>query len=247
VGTEALVNETRTLLLEDGLKTLWTAAQWHSVDMKLQREFLAPVSRMFLIANGISIESCVVGVKVFWKTISLSSIPFVPFVGAGALYTAFTKILENITLAWGIRGCRQLIRDSEVRNVFLQGCFNVTVGERIGVSFLKSIDIFGPLSVPQTAIFILKMICGVSLIYEKLFWKQKNDPGRELDIERIREVAQKFQKSKAHWAASQWITTNIDLANCYSKDECCKVLQGAVDLGRNPEGKNYLKVNAIVD
>lgn len=35
-GVDSLVKETRGMLLEDGLKLLWTAAQCHSADMKLK-------------------------------------------------------------------------------------------------------------------------------------------------------------------------------------------------------------------
>ncbi|KAH7141694.1 hypothetical protein EDB81DRAFT_884767 [Dactylonectria macrodidyma] len=69
----------------------------------------------------------------------------------------------------GIPSYGLLLRDSKVRNLFLQGCFDASAGEILGAKFMAALNFFGPLSTPQTASIILKMVSGITLLYEMLF------------------------------------------------------------------------------
>ncbi|SCO32855.1 uncharacterized protein FFNC_03125 [Fusarium fujikuroi] len=176
-GVDSLVKDTRGMLLADGLKLLWTAAQCHSADMKLK-------------------ESINLGMDVFWKAVGTSSIPFIPFVGATALYSAFIKILKIINTIWGIPSCTPLLHDSKVRNLFLQGCFDASAGDILTSKFLVALNFFGPLTATQTFTVILKMIAGIYLLHEKLFWYIKNHPERVVSPATIGRMVMEFRRSQ---------------------------------------------------
>jgi hypothetical protein len=184
---------------------------------------------------------------VFWKAVGTSSIPFIPFVGATALYNAFLKILETINAIWGIPSCTPLIHDSKLRNLFLQGCFDASAGNILGSKFLMTLNFFGPLTAAQTATVVLKMIAGISLIYEKLFWYIKNHPDRIVSPEIIDHIVSEFRKSPGQRNMSDRLTCGIHLGNCYSKAACLAELEGAVEVGRSEMGKEGMRKKTIVD
>ncbi|KAH7253079.1 hypothetical protein NW759_013706 [Fusarium solani] len=227
-GVDSLVKETRGMLLEDGLKLLWTAAQCHSADMKLK-------------------ESIKLGMDVFWKAVGTSSIPFIPFVGATAIYSAFIKILKTINTIWGIPSCTPLLHDSKVRNLFLQGCFDASAGDILGSKFLMALNFFGPLTAAQTATIILKMIAGITLIYEKLFWYIKNHPDRVVSPATIGRMVTEFRRSQGQRNMSARLTFRIHLGNCYDKRACLAELEEAVEAGRSAMGKEGMRKKTIVD
>ncbi|GAB1318542.1 hypothetical protein MFIFM68171_08752 [Madurella fahalii] len=225
-GVGTLVKETREILLEDGLKLLWTAAQAHSADMKLQ-------------------SSMEVGMSVFWNAVGFNSVPFVPFIGATALYKSFTKILAAINTVWRIPGCNALIQEPKNRNLILQACFDVTVLDRIGAQFLMAINIFGPLTASQTASVLLKLIAGITLLYESIFWEYKDHPDKVVDQEMFGRLVYDFQKSKGRQHMSSRLTAEITSSNSYSKEKCMRELQTAVDWGRNEHGKSLISARAV--
>ncbi|KAF4450003.1 hypothetical protein F53441_6787 [Fusarium austroafricanum] len=227
-GVDSLVKETRGMLLADGLKLLWTAAQCHSADMKLK-------------------ESINLGMDVFWKAVGTSSIPFIPFVGATALYSAFIKILKIINTIWGIPSCTPLLHDSKVRNLFLQGCFDASAGDILTSKFLVALNFFGPLTAAQTSTVILKMIAGISLLYEKLFWYVKNHPERIVSPATIGRMVMEFRRSQGQRNMSARLTYRITLANCYDKAACLAELEEAVEAGRSVMGKEGMRKKTIVD
>ncbi|KAM5341869.1 hypothetical protein ACJ41O_014900 [Fusarium nematophilum] len=200
-GVDSLVKETRGMLLEDGLKLLWTAAQCHSADMKLK-----------VNQTG-----------------------------------AFVKILKTINTIWGIPSCTPLLHDSKVRNLFLQGCFDASAGDILGSKFLMALNFFGPLTATQTATIILKMIAGVSLIYEKLFWYIKNHPDRVVSPLTIGRMVTEFRRSQGQRNMSARLTYRIHLGNCYDKAACLAELEEAVEAGRSVMGKEGMRKKTVVD
>ncbi|KAM0426009.1 hypothetical protein ACHAPT_008638 [Fusarium lateritium] len=243
-GIDSLVKETRGMLLEDGLKLLWTAAQCHSADMKLKGKSIA---LSYVLSSNIDPESIKLGMDVFWKAVGTSSIPFIPFVGATALYSAFIKILKTINTIWGIPSCTPLLHDSKVRNLFLQGCFDASAGDILGSKFLMALNFFGPLTAAQTATIILKMIAGISLIYEKLFWYVKNHPDRVVSPTTIHRMVAEFRRSAGQKNMSARLTFRVHLGNCYDKAACLAELEEAVDEGRSLKGKEGMRKKTIVD
>jgi hypothetical protein len=184
---------------------------------------------------------------VFWRAVGVGSVPFIPFIGATALYTAFIKILEQITYIWGFRGCSLLIKRSRVRNQFLRGCFGASASDIIGAKFLMALNIFGPLSAAQTATIVLKMIAGISLIYESIFWTSKNHPEWEITEGFVDSLVKEFQKSPGQQRMSNHLTVRIHLGNCYSKEACLQELQAAVEEGRSSMGKDFTRKHTILE
>lgn len=184
---------------------------------------------------------------VFWKAVGTSSIPFIPFVGATAIYSAFIKILKTINTIWGIPSCTPLLHDSKVRNLFLQGCFDASAGDILGSKFLMALNFFGPLTAAQTATIILKMIAGISLIYEKLFWYIKNHPDRVVSPATIGRMVTEFRRSQGQRNMSARLTFRIHLGNCYDKSACLAELEEAVEAGRSAMGKEGMRKKTIVD
>ncbi|KAK3984702.1 hypothetical protein QBC44DRAFT_336483 [Cladorrhinum sp. PSN332] len=226
-GVDTLVQETREILLEDGLKLLWAAAQAHSADMKLQ-------------------ASIDVGMATFWRAVGLNAIPFLPFVSAAGLYNSFNKILATINTVWRIPGCDRLIQKTKIRNKVLQACFNVNVFDRIGAQFLISINIFGPLSGGQTAMVLLKLIAGISLLYESIFWEYKNHSDGRITQEVMEQLILQFQKSDGRSRMANHLTGTISTSNAYSKEACFKELQKAIEYGRNEKFKNLIRKHTVV-
>lgn len=184
--------------------------------------------------------------SVFWKAVGASSVPFIPFVGATALYSAFVKLIENINAIWGIRTCTRLIQKSGVRNLFLQGCFNASTGDILGAKFLMALDFLGPLTAVQTATIILKMIAGISLMYEKIFWEVNKYPEREVSEAMIDRLVTDFRRSRGQKNMSALLSDGITLGNCYKKTECLAQLENAVDEGRSRMGKEFLRKKTLV-
>jgi hypothetical protein len=174
-----------------------------------------------------------VGIEVFWSAVGTSSVPFIPFVGAIALYRAFIMILKKITALWGIVGAARLIEKSKVRNQFLRGCFDTSVGGIIGSQFLLSVNIIPPISAAVTAEVVLKMIAGITLIYEMLFWRMKQHPERLLTVEIVEQVVTEFQSSREQQKMSDRLGRRISLNNCYNKAACFEELKVTVEESRN--------------
>ncbi|KAK4161487.1 hypothetical protein QBC43DRAFT_372232 [Cladorrhinum sp. PSN259] len=227
-GVDTLVQETREILLEDGLKLLWAAAQAHSADMKLQA----------------SVDA---GMATFWRAVGLGSVPFVPFVSAAGLYNSFNKILATVDTVWRIPGCTKLIEKTKMRNRILQGCFDVNVFDRIGAQFLISLNIFGPLSGGQTAMVLLKLIAGISLLYESIFWEYKSHAGRAgVGKEEMEALITKFQESDGRARMANHLTGTISTSNAFNKEACMKELRKAIDEGRNEKGKSLIRKHTVV-
>lgn len=184
---------------------------------------------------------------VFWRAVGTSSVPFIPFIGGAALYRAFTKILKTINSVWGIPSCAPLLESSKVRNFFLQGCFDASVGEILTSKFMMALNFFGPLTAPQTATIILKMIAGVSLIYEQLFWYAKNHPNMVLSPFTIEKTVARFRKSSGQKNMSSRLTFCITMGNCYNKEACLAELEEAVEAGRSAMGKEGIRKKTIVE
>lgn len=182
----------------------------------------------------------------FWNAVGISSVPFVPFIGAAALYKSFYKILETIDVVWRIPGCRALVQKSKIRNLILQACFDATVMDRVGVQFLMAINIFGPLSAAQTAGVLLKMIAGITLLYERIFWESKDHPKRLMEQSVMESLIRDFQKSKDRVRMSSHLTATITTSNCYSKETCLNELQTAIDEGRSRRGKDFLRKQTVM-
>ncbi|KXX80024.1 hypothetical protein MMYC01_203438 [Madurella mycetomatis] len=161
-----------------------------------------------------------VGMRIFWRAVGLGSVPFVPFVGATALYKSFTKILTAINTIWRIPGYSALIQNPGNHNLILQGCFNVIV-------------------------VVLKLIAGITLLYESIFWEYNNHRGKVMDQPMLKRLMHAFERSEGRKRMSNHLTAVITSGNAYSKEKCMRELQTAVDLGRNERGKNLLHARTV--
>lgn len=110
---------------------------------------------------------------------------------------------------------------------------------------MAAINFFGSLSAPQTASVILKMISGITLIDEMLFWEAKKHPGRVITSAVISRVVIQLRKSRGQQRMSDLLTTQVYSGNCYSKSACMEELQHAVNDSRRVVRKGVLRKKTI--
>lgn len=184
--------------------------------------------------------------RAFWMTVGVGSIPFVPFVGATAFHRSFIKILARVNTVWRIPGYDALIQIPKNRNLILQACFDTSVAERIGVQFLMALNFLGPLTSADTAMVLLKLVAGISLLYESFFWEHKKHPEMLVNQAVFERLTYDFRKSQGRSRMSNHLTARITVGNAYNKDACLRELRAAVELGRNETGKLLVRSRTAV-
>ena len=130
-----------------------------------------------------------------------------PFLGATAIYSAFGDILSSINQIWSLKDPDQ----RHIRNPILGACFNVSVSQRIGMQFLCMINILVLVTAPQTAVTILKMIAGVTIIHERLFWEQRENESIPLNTSGVEKVIDTFRRSDSRTLVAHQIDGHREL------------------------------------
>ena len=101
----------------------------------------------------------------------------------------------------------------------------------------------GPLLGSTTTKITLKMIVGLTLIYEQLFiYQQKQGevaPPLTRDI--IREEARKFQMGRGRQEMSSVIEKLIVKGNCYDEEEAKSAAEQALKAGKSRVAQKYSK------
>ncbi|KAI9847553.1 MAG: hypothetical protein M1838_000829 [Thelocarpon superellum] len=211
------------------LRVLWAAAQRFSADLKVE-------------------QSLAQGMSTFWGVVGSNAIPLTPLVGATMTYRAFGSIVTNLSAAWGIPDPHRILCESSARNVILEGFFDKSIWKAKGafgawtVLSLVTLNIYGPLLVVPTAVLLLKIIAGVTLIFERLFLEQMVDGGSlPLSTDLIRTVVTKFRHSTGQKLMAGYINGSVDLANTYKKQKIWNVLEQATTLARTQTASEYSK------
>jgi len=101
----------------------------------------------------------------------------------------------------------------------------------------------GPLTGTQTARIILKIIVGLTLIFEQLFlYQQKQgDDAPPLTREIIREISRNFQMSPGRKQMSAQIDISIVWETRYKLDEAKSAAKRAMEAGKSRIAQKYSK------
>jgi hypothetical protein len=183
--------------------------------------------------------------SMFWRVQGTAAIPIIGFIGATGIYTAFTRVLSDISSFWRLEGTHGLIVQSEIRNLFLSAVFSVNVAQRIGASFLLALNPLGGLLSPVTANIFLKMVAGVTLIHEMMFWKQIDNHRMPITVEDVRSVTEKFKRSDERKRMINYIDGELKVFQGYKKLDCERVIGSAIQEGRSNRYVDFVRKQTI--
>jgi hypothetical protein len=183
--------------------------------------------------------------SMFWRVQRTGAIPIIGFIGATGIYTAFTNVLSDISKFWRLEGTNGLILQSEIRNLFLSAVFDINVAQRIGVGFLLALNPLGGLLSAVTANIFLKMVAGVTLIHEMLFWKQIDNQGKPITVEDVRTVTANFQRSENRKRMIHYIDGELTALTGYKKVDCEKIMESAIQEGRSKRYADFVRKQTI--
>jgi hypothetical protein len=170
-------------------------------------------------------------------------IPLVPIICMWTLGKAYTVIMHRLTQIWGLKTSPKglLASKDNLHFGFLEATYDESREGLIFNSSLLAISNVGPLVGSTTAKITLKMIVGLTLIFERLFLKQQKqgEDAVPLTAEMIREEARKFQRSLERSRMSNAIEKKITLANCYKEASARSAAWEAIDVGKSRDAERY--------
>lgn len=167
----------------------------------------------------------------------MSRIPVVPIICMWTLGQAYDMILQKLTEFWDIVTEPEGLLQSKQNFHFglLEATFDAPKELLIMNSYALATYNLGPLAGSLTAKITLKMIVGLTLIFEQLYITQQKQ-GKKLvpfTQEMIREESRKFQSSIGRGKMSDIIEKCITLGNCYDINVARKVAAEALSAGKS--------------
>ena len=147
-----------------------------------------------------------------------------------------TKLLAaSHCYVWAIPDPNKLLFKAKTRCRFMEGGFDITVGQRIGRRFLESINILGPLTASLTASTFLKMIASMTLIHELLFWREWVPNGYDLPLSEpdIEKACRTFANSRSRRNMTAHIEGRTTPGGWSSKNVCYQMCLDVVEIGRS--------------
>lgn len=168
-----------------------------------------------------------------------------PIICLWTIGDAYKVILGRLSQIWGLKTEPKdlLLAQDQLWFGFLEATYDETEEGLMFNSAMIATCNFGPLAASQTAKITLKMIVGMTLIFERLFLKQQKqgeDP-EPLTAETIREEARLFQHSLERSRMSNEINRHIVLANCYKEAAAKNAAAKAIDAGKSKVAEKYSK------
>lgn len=158
---------------------------------------------------------------------------------------AYYEILNRLNQLWDLRTePPDLLRST---NNLHFGFLEATYDESAKVLTMNTAALatynLGPLVGSTTAKITLKMIVGLTLIYEQLFiYQQKQgEDAPPLTREIIREEARKFQMGRGRQEMSRVIEKLIVRGNCYDVEEAKSAAEQALKAGKSKVAQKYSK------
>ena len=173
-------------------------------------------------------EAIVIAMHHFDRVTISTSLPL-PFLGGGVFRTSFNEIFSDVSRQYGLIDPWHILRDSSTRKRTFGACLRLSTGGRIGVKTLMSFNLFGPLTAAVITAALLKMIVGVIMIHEELFWKQRERNGLRLTEDVIEETCARFAESRRRQRAAAHIDGSIDISNYRKKSYCTDVVTTALE------------------
>ena len=225
-GVNNLIRTTLEMLTRDGLRRLWVSAQQQSADLK--RKGISNDDGMISLSNP-SAESIVIAMQHFERVTITSSLPLIPFLGGSVFRSSFHEIFSDVSRQYGLIDPWHVLRDKATRKRIFGACLKLSSGGRIGAKAALAINILGPLTAPIITASLLKMIVGIIMIHEELFWKQREQNGLRLTEDVIEETCAKFAEGRRRRIAAAHIDGSIDISNYRREQYCMDVVTTALE------------------
>ena len=156
----------------------------------------------------------------FGKVTITNSVPLIPFLGGAVLQKSFDKIFGDVNKQYGLIDPYHVLRGSKARARIFGACLKLSTSGTIGIKVAMNLNILGPMTAPTITKALLKMITGVIMIHEELFWKQRDQGGLRLTEEVIKETCTRFIEGNQRRNAAAHIDGSIDISNYRSKQYC---------------------------
>ena len=182
---------------------------------------------MISLSNPLA-ESIIIAMQHFERVTITSSLPLIPFLGGGVFRSSFNEIFSDVSVQYGLIDPWHVLRDKATRKSIFGACLKLSAGGRIGVKAALAINILGPLTAPVITASLLKMIVGIIMIHEELFWKQREQNGLRLTEDVIEETCARFAKGRGRQRAAAHIDGSIDISNYRREQYCSDVVTTAL-------------------
>jgi hypothetical protein len=172
-------------------------------------------------------------------------IPVIPLICFLKLGEAYDVILRDLSKIWGLKTKPMDLLDQpdNLHFGFLEATFNHSSAELVLGGVAIATYNLGPLTATQTGRIILKMIVGLTLIFEQLFlYQQKQgDDAPPLTKEVIRELARSFQMSPGRKQMSAEVDESMVWDTKYDEKEAKATAERAMKAGKSRIAQKHSK------
>ena len=166
----------------------------------------------------------------FERVTITNSVPLIPFLGGSVFRSSFHEIFSDVSRQYGLIDPWHVLQDKATRKRIFGACLKLSAGGRIGVKAALAINVLGPLTVSLITKSLLKMIVGIIMIHEELFWKQREQNGLRLTEDVIEESCTRFAHSPRRRKAAAHIDGTIDISNYRRQQYCVDVVTTALEI-----------------
>ena len=166
----------------------------------------------------------------FEKVTITNSVPLIPFLGGGVFQKSFNEIFSDVSTQYGLIDPYHVLRGSKARKRIFGACLKLSTSGNIGVKWALSFNILGPMTAPTITKALLKMITGVIMIHEELFWKQRERDGLRLTEDVIAETCTRFAEGRRRHKAAAHIDGSIDISKYRNKQYCMDTVTTALEV-----------------
>jgi len=110
--------------------------------------------------------------SLFKATASANAVPFVPGKDFVVEQISFSKLFSSIHRIWN-KDDVLFFRENITRKMFKEAIFDEDILGQMASATFNVFDIIGPFSQSRNTIKFMKVIAGLTLLHEQLFWRQK--------------------------------------------------------------------------
>jgi hypothetical protein len=164
-------------VVDERLRLIWTSVQRFNADQKIKGTNLHSHPKVIIptisgkLANELP-ASVQAGMRLFTTTVIANTVPFLPGKDFGVEEIVFSKIFTAIHGIWN-RDDVLFFREKKTQKIFLEAIFDVGILEQVASVAFNVADIIGPFSQPRNTVKFMKVVAGLTLLHEQLFWRQK--------------------------------------------------------------------------
>ena len=152
-------------------------------------------------------------------------------------------MLNLMIQEWRLIDPEGVLQTKAARRRFFEACLKVSAAGRIGVKTGMALNFLGPLTAPLITMALLKTAVGLILMFDSLFWNQRNEKGLHLTVDVVRDITKAFSASEMRRVAAAQIDGAIEGFNCYSQENCHETLETALRLALETEAWRQKQMN----